>query len=814
LRAAPTTSHALVAAALATVALFLLCALEVKSTLLPVRADTAAERALSSLFEVERATARAERLLRSAAREFAASRAQGGYGLAGSVRAQMAEEPWLRALEWMPTVPAAARGRYEEGRGIDWGALPRAGAPLRILEPAQAHAGGPVGRTPPAPRFAAARAEHHPLTFTEGQEHGVVGLGVDLGALPEVAAAIERARASGEPALTTGSPFVEGADGPATVYRLLLAVRAPPRDLGIAVDESSPEARGEGILGLVIDPARLAAEVTARSVAGHGSDGLAEITISDISETSDSTRSGARASSRGPGAVPVGSPSAATNERSIFVALGGRGLQVTARVPDVAGASRAEPRFWLLVTLTVIGVAGASFGGLQVARGLAQVRHALDGRATTDLAVASDARVGARGASSAEVKAGLDASGAPSDRQADDGAPTDGPGRLEARLEALRDALAHSEERARAIFGAVPDSMYRIMRDRRVIDCKAHGFKGLSTPSASLTARRLDEVFPESIVPAVEAAFALVVANRSVEVLRYSAPSLAASKGVGPRHYEARLAPHGPDEVLALIRDTTQQAELERVKHEFLAEVSHELKTPLTSILGALDLLARSHPPGPGAARDLLEIARSGADRIKAIVSDLLDIERMAQGKLTFDVRDVAPEEVVRPVVIALKAGAQSDGVTIATEVAPDAPAVRADARRVVQVLTNLVENAVRFSPEGATVFVRVGREPTGRVRFSVLDRGPGIPEEQQPRLFQRFVQLEKPRRVRRGGSGSGLGLAVAKGLVESQGGRIGLTSRVGLGSTFWFEFPVASEETVPKGSREATPEAPAPAAG
>jgi CheY-like chemotaxis protein/anti-sigma regulatory factor (Ser/Thr protein kinase) len=205
--------------------------------------------------------------------------------------------------------------------------------------------------------------------------------------------------------------------------------------------------------------------------------------------------------------------------------------------------------------------------------------------------------------------------------------------------------------------------------------------------------------------------------------------------------------------------------------------------------------------PLPAKARDLVRIARQNADRLIRLINDILDLEKIESGKVQLRIAALDPAELVESTIAELRATALQYRVTM-TPAVQRRDAVAGDHDRVVQVLTNLLSNALKFSPEGGTVTVSVADGAPGFLRFTVTDQGPGISDEQRPRLFVRFEQLEEANTRRRGGTG--LGLAISRSLVEQQAGRIGVDSSLGAGSAFWFELPL-----VPAGDAKEDPAAP-----
>ncbi|GIX06997.1 MAG: hybrid sensor histidine kinase/response regulator [Candidatus Poribacteria bacterium] len=241
----------------------------------------------------------------------------------------------------------------------------------------------------------------------------------------------------------------------------------------------------------------------------------------------------------------------------------------------------------------------------------------------------------------------------------------------------------------------------------------------------------------------------------------------------------------------AIFRDITERKQLDRLKDEFISVVSHELRTPMTSIQGALGLLLMGAAgPLPEETRRLLEIAHSNTERLIRLINDILDLEKIESGKMTFHMRPVSLRRTIEQTLEATKGFADQYGVRLELEPGEDAT-VYADADRLAQVITNLVSNAVKYSPKGEAVRVRLERQ-NGRVRVSVEDKGPGIPEEYREKIFDRFTQVDSSTRRQKGGTG--LGLAIVKAIVERLGGTVDFVSEVGQGTTFFFELPEYSK--------------------
>ena len=237
---------------------------------------------------------------------------------------------------------------------------------------------------------------------------------------------------------------------------------------------------------------------------------------------------------------------------------------------------------------------------------------------------------------------------------------------------------------------------------------------------------------------------------------------------------------------VAVQEDITERKRMERIKDDFISVVSHELRTPLTSIRGSLGLLAGGAAGEmPEAARSLLDIAASNCERLVRLINDILDMEKIESGKMTFVPTPVDLVHLVEQAV--LSNGAYAHGFGVEIRLAEGVPGrVLADPDKLHQVLTNLLSNAARHSPRGGTVEVRV-RRSGGRLRVSVSDQGAGIPPEFQPRVFEKFAQADASSTRREGGTG--LGLSISRAIIVRHGGSIGFETEPGAGTTFSFEL-------------------------
>jgi PAS domain S-box-containing protein len=241
---------------------------------------------------------------------------------------------------------------------------------------------------------------------------------------------------------------------------------------------------------------------------------------------------------------------------------------------------------------------------------------------------------------------------------------------------------------------------------------------------------------------------------------------------------------------LFFLRDATEEGEIDEKKNEFVSMASHEMRTPMTSIKGSLELLLGGYAGElPAEATELLGISLTAVDRLVRLVNDLLDISKIESGKMELHLDRLVITECVSKSVRSLRALAEAHKVSIrAVQPEGGVLAVVADRDRIEQVITNLLSNALKYTPPESEVRVET-LLTDDKVRISVCDQGPGIAPEHLEKVFDRFCQLAGAKK------GSGLGLTICRALVEQHGGRIWVESELGHGARFHVEIPAAPSE-------------------
>jgi len=357
-------------------------------------------------------------------------------------------------------------------------------------------------------------------------------------------------------------------------------------------------------------------------------------------------------------------------------------------------------------------------------------------------------------------------------------------------IESLEERVVEADaerERLAAVIQAMTEGVLVVGADRRVLLANSR-LRELFAAPAALEGRSLFEAVRDAaVVDALEAA----LDPGEAQVLEVA---------IGPppeRSLRFSVAPFPSTEeragAVAGFSDVTELRRSEAARRDFVANASHELKTPLTAIRGFAERLADAELPDP-AAKQAVETILGNARRLGAIVEDLLELSRIESGSVPVRLEAVALGELATRLVRDLDPRLRAGQLEAHVEAGPER--ARADRRGVEHVLANLLDNAIKYTPAGGRIAVRVRATATGRVRIEVEDTGSGIPRKDLPRIFERFYRVD-PGRSRVLG-GTGLGLAIAKHWVQAMGGQIGVESQLAHGSCFWVELPASGARSEP----------------
>lgn len=346
---------------------------------------------------------------------------------------------------------------------------------------------------------------------------------------------------------------------------------------------------------------------------------------------------------------------------------------------------------------------------------------------------------------------------------------------------------AQSDRQLRNIFDLLPDEVYLFSAETQNFTyMNQAALRGLGLTAAQMPLRRASTVRGFLSSPEFQALLRdMGGGDQSLNLTRQT---------VGDKVLEVSLQLIRTEDRAGLFfvmaRDITAHVQTERAKAEFVATVSHELRTPLTSIKGALGLLS-SGAMGPlsEAAGGILTMAQRNTERLILLINDLLDLEKISAGQMDMARSPCDLTSLVTDVVEMTTGYALQFGVTVEANLTREIAVVSANRDRLTQVLVNLVSNAIKFTPAGEKVVVGCSRQAPGTFRVSVADKGPGVPEELRPRIFERFSQARNA--GSQGVAGTGLGLSISKAIIEHHDGKIGFHPGAECGTVFYFDLPL-----------------------
>jgi two-component system phosphate regulon sensor histidine kinase PhoR len=352
-----------------------------------------------------------------------------------------------------------------------------------------------------------------------------------------------------------------------------------------------------------------------------------------------------------------------------------------------------------------------------------------------------------------------------------------------ARLAETIRVLTDERNRAAAILGSMIEGVAVISARERVLYSNRAFSQILGLESMAVEDRPLIEVVRHTGL--------LAVIKKALGGEKQESSEIVVGT-VQPRSFAVTAAPvnaDGPSGAVLVLHEISELRRLERVRQDFVANVSHEFRTPLTAIQGFAETLLGGALEDAANRRRFVEIIRDHAARLARLTEDLLELSRIEAGQLQLEFRPVSVQQLVDSCTetASLKAGLKQLGLQVSLP--QGLPAIRGDANRLQEVLQNLLDNAIQYTPSGGRIEVSA-RHAGDEVVLTVADTGIGIPQAEQSRIFERFYRIDAARSREAGGTG--LGLSIARHIVEAHGGRIWVESSVGQGSRFHFSVPAA----------------------
>ena len=338
--------------------------------------------------------------------------------------------------------------------------------------------------------------------------------------------------------------------------------------------------------------------------------------------------------------------------------------------------------------------------------------------------------------------------------------------------------LTDERNRSAAILGSMIEGVAVVGGDERIIYCNAAFEQILELPEGSSKGKKLVEALRQAEL---------------VTLVRQVLPGGEEITGevevgmVRPRSFSVTAAPvhaAGPSSAVLVLHDISELRRLERVRQDFVANVSHEFKTPLTAIQGFAETLLGGALDDLANRKRFVEIIREHAMRLARLTDDLLKLSRIEAGRLELELRPIRVEALVNSCIETARLKAESRGLQIHVNLPAGLPPVRGDGAQLGEVLQNLLDNALQYTPSGGEIEVTASSDGH-EVTLTVADTGIGIPESDLARIFERFYRVDAARSREAGGTG--LGLAISRHIVDAHGGRIWVESAVGQGSRFHF---------------------------
>jgi two-component system phosphate regulon sensor histidine kinase PhoR len=338
------------------------------------------------------------------------------------------------------------------------------------------------------------------------------------------------------------------------------------------------------------------------------------------------------------------------------------------------------------------------------------------------------------------------------------------------KADQLADAQRSNEARVNAIIDAPPHALVMLERNGTITRANSRAAELLGAPLIGRT------IIDATRSHEIDAVVQITLSQRRIEERPVTWTA---------RPYFARAVPSGDGGAVLSLEDQADRLRLERARRDFVANVSHELRTPLASVRLLIETLLNGAVEEPEMAARMLNQMLSEVDSITQLAQELLDLSMIESGQMPMQLRRADLGEVVAEQIIHYEPLAQQKRISVKNEV-PEEVIIEVDQKMIGRVLGNLIHNAIKFTPDRGSI--SIGAAPVAdKIKVSVTDSGVGIPQEDLPRIFERFYKVDRAR----GKSGTGLGLAIARHVVEAHGGKIWAESVEGKGATFYFTLPV-----------------------
>jgi two-component system phosphate regulon sensor histidine kinase PhoR len=346
--------------------------------------------------------------------------------------------------------------------------------------------------------------------------------------------------------------------------------------------------------------------------------------------------------------------------------------------------------------------------------------------------------------------------------------------------------LTEERNQSAAILASMEEGVAVVDRDQRIVYCNRAFCRAMNVPETGWKGRPVMELMRHPD---------LITNIKNVLTMDQAIHGEVIVGSVRTHSYAVTAAPVQSEGsttgAVMVLYDISEIKRLERARRDFIANISHEFKTPLTAIQGFAETLLDGAVEDTENRIGFLEIIRDHARRLSRLTEDLLKLAQIEAGQLPYDSHFVSVEEIVKPCLNTMQVKAGKKNLTLEADYRNDLPKLFGDYQAFHEILENLLDNAVRYSPPGGVV--KIGAVVEGNeIVLSVADNGIGIPKVDQDRIFERFYRADTARSRESGGTG--LGLSIVKHLVKAQGGRIRVESEVGIGSTFFIHMPIRNE--------------------